>query len=366
MLLLQVLVFAASAIAWPSNNGWPSKGGLACFTNLVTFGDSYTDESRLGYFITNNGSAPPPGTLLPSSTNTAGGGITWDRWVSIYSGAKLYDYAVSGAVCSSTQIARYLSSIHAPFPGVIEYEVPAFLADVSYVNTSTGTNTLYTDRYDNNTVYSIWIGTNDLGVGALLQDTQLVATNITTFTDCIFQTFDSLYSAGGRYFILMNTAPLQLSPLYAVPSAGGVGNNQYFKNKDSYNLTEISFKMEEYTLTTNQIWKYQVPYELLIAQRYPGASIAIYDVHTLLTDVYNNPSAYLNGSSPANSTGYFHHCNVNGTNCVNENATLDSFMWYDELHPSNRTDQVIAEEFINVVNGNSTYATYWQAGGVGY
>jgi hypothetical protein len=29
------------------------------FKTMVTFGDSYTDENRLGYFITNNGSAPP-------------------------------------------------------------------------------------------------------------------------------------------------------------------------------------------------------------------------------------------------------------------------------------------------------------------
>jgi hypothetical protein len=134
-------------------------------------------------------------------------------------------------VCSSTQIGRYLASIDAVFPGVIEYEVPAFIADASYVNASTGTNTLYTDRYDNNTVYSMWIGTNDLGVGALLQDTQLAGTNITTFTDCVFEAFDGLYSAGARYFILMNTAPLQLSPLYGVPSAGGIGNNHYWPNK---------------------------------------------------------------------------------------------------------------------------------------
>jgi hypothetical protein len=31
------------------------------FETLVTFGDSYTDENRLGYFINNNGSAPPIG-----------------------------------------------------------------------------------------------------------------------------------------------------------------------------------------------------------------------------------------------------------------------------------------------------------------
>ena len=145
---------------------------------------------------------------------------------------------MSGAVCSSTQIARYFSAINAPFPGVIEYEVPAFLADVSYVNASTGTNTLYTDRRHDNTVYAMWIGTNDLGVGAILQDTEQAGTNITTFTDCVFQAFDKIYAAGGRYFVLMNTAPLQLSPLYGTAAAGGVTASPYWPNKVSQSSSD--------------------------------------------------------------------------------------------------------------------------------
>jgi hypothetical protein len=46
---------------------------------------------------------------------------------------------------------------------------------------------------------------------------------------------------------------------------------------------------------------------------------------------------------------------LNGT----VNASPDSFMWYDELHPSEQTDRVIAREFVDVVKGNSKWATYW-------
>ena len=181
--------------------------------------NSYTDESRLGYFQQHNGSAPPPGLLLPASNSTPGGGITWDRWVSIDSGAKLYNYAVSGAVCSNDIIYRYLASIFGPFPDVV-YEVNAFIADTKYINASTHTNTLYTDRRSDNTVYSMWIGTNDLGTGAFLTDSSLHETTIPDYVDCIYDRFDGIYSAGGRYFVLMNTAPLQLSPLYGMPPYG--------------------------------------------------------------------------------------------------------------------------------------------------
>ena len=115
--------------------------------------------------------------------------------------------------------------------------------------------------------------------------------------------------------------------------------------------------MLEYTTTVNNIWTYQVPFELLVARRYPGASIAIYDVHSLITDIYNNPTEYLD--APANVTGFYHHCTLNNSICGDVEGSLHSFLWYDELHPTERTDQIIAKEFLNVVGGNSSYATYW-------
>ena len=72
-----------------------------------------------------------------------------------------------------------------------------------------------------------------------------------------------------------------------------------------------------------------------------------------LTDIYNNPANYLNGTAPLDVTGY---ANVDGTG---NPASPDSFMWYDELHPSEQTDRVIAREFVDVVKGNSKWATYW-------
>ena len=38
---------------------------LAQFSSLITFGDSYTDENRLNYFIQHGATAPPAGTFLP-------------------------------------------------------------------------------------------------------------------------------------------------------------------------------------------------------------------------------------------------------------------------------------------------------------
>lgn len=77
---IAVPAFAAATVASPLAHwaphwnpwGYPGKTSgsqnwnLKKFTSLVAFGDSYTDDSRLGYFISHNGSAPPVGWVDPA------------------------------------------------------------------------------------------------------------------------------------------------------------------------------------------------------------------------------------------------------------------------------------------------------------
>lgn len=59
------LLLAAAALA-TAQAGHPAQGWKAGkFKTLVTFGDSYTDENRLNYFIQSNGTAPPVGWDQP-------------------------------------------------------------------------------------------------------------------------------------------------------------------------------------------------------------------------------------------------------------------------------------------------------------
>lgn len=140
-------------------------GKSRTFENLVTFGDSYTDNGRLPYYVANNGSAPPPGVLPPQENVTSSGGLAWGQWVQEYAGVAYFDYAISGATCSNEIVSRYFAGIDKPFPSVIDDEIPSFIADV-------GAETLYLNRTADNTVYALWIGTNDLGFGGFLSDSQ--------------------------------------------------------------------------------------------------------------------------------------------------------------------------------------------------
>ncbi|EEA28699.1 hypothetical protein TMatcc_002946 [Talaromyces marneffei ATCC 18224] len=332
----------------PSNHGeTSSKWKLKKFKSLVTFGDSYTDESRFGYFYNNNGNAPPVGWVDPVNNNTASGGYTWARYVASDANVNLYDYAVSGAVCSNEITPRWFAHINGNFPSVLEYEIPAYVADSKY----TTNGTPFLDIPPSETVYSMWIGTNDLGEAAFLTDSQVPGKTLPDYTECVFSALDKIYANGARFFVLQNVIPLQLVPLYAKPENGGV-----YPNPDgATNVTEVSYRMWESVKSVNNIYKYQLPFELLIQNRYPGAKFAFMDMYSIIADIYYNPDQYF--ASPANVTGYIKQCDATGKCSLAANP--ESFMWFDDLHPSTKTDSIIAERFVEVVQGRSKYATYW-------
>ena len=247
---------------------------------------------------------------------------------------QLYDYAVSGAVCSNLITPRILGSADPPinFPSVLEYEVPAFLADKAAERNGT-TEPYFTPALSaTDAVYVMWIGTNDLGVYAFITGSQVPGKVLTDYTNCVYESLDKIYASGGRYFVLNNVAPLYLASLYSNATLGGSGPNHYWVDKPS-NKTQIADTMHEFVTTVNTVYQYQTPFELLVANRYPGANFALYDVWQLISDIYDNPTAYLNGSAPANVTGFEHHCSLNDSICSNPVDSPDSFLWYDELHP---------------------------------
>ncbi|KAI9706938.1 MAG: hypothetical protein M1820_004524 [Bogoriella megaspora] len=341
-------VAASVAYAYAGSNSSVHSWKLKDFKTLIAFGDSYTDDSRYGFFSANNGSAPPAGWVDPVNLDASDGGRIWVQYVAQYSGAQIYNYAVSGAVCSNDLTPR-LTNGGFDYPAIEQYELPAFIADSQYVEAN---GTRFFDSPRDSTVYSIWIGTNDLGTNAFLTDSNLPNTTIVDYLNCIYTQFDRLYSNGARNFVIQNNAPLHLVPMYSLPNNAGQANGQ--------NATELHYRMQEQVVLANDGFKYRTPYELLVAERYPGASFAIYDIYGLMSDIYYNPAEYLNGTAPANVTGWVDVCDASGKNCTLAESP-DSYMWYNALHPSEQTDRVVAKNFVDVVRGRSKWATYWSS-----
>lgn len=214
----------------------------------------------------------------------------------------------------------------------------------SHFTEANGTKFMYIPPDE--TVYSIWIGTNDLG--SFVTDLQQPGANIADHLDCVFAQLQKLYDQGGRYFVVQNNAPLNLAAMYSLPSAGGVGTTT--------NKTATSFRMLEACVTSNEVYEYRTPYLAKLSETFSGAHFALMDMHALITDMYTYPEQYLNGTAPVNVTGFIHHCSAtNHTDCVNE-PSPDSFLYYDALHHSEQAVRTFARVFDDVVKGTSRWA----------
>jgi hypothetical protein len=153
----------------------------------------------------------------------------------------------------------------------------------------------------------------------------------------------------------MDVVPLYIAAIYANATFDGIGPGQYWADKPTNNLTAISERMRIQVTDANAIYQYRTPFEVLVSDRYPGSNFALYNVGQLFLDIHANPSQYLNGTTPLMVNSYVHA--PNGT----LRGDPDSFMWYDELHPSQQTQRWVASTFMDVINGNSSYATYYSS-----
>ncbi|KZO96203.1 carbohydrate esterase family 16 protein [Calocera viscosa TUFC12733] len=224
-----------------------------------------------------------------------------------------YNYAVSGAACSNALTGR---------PG--QGAAPSFGG--SYFNLL---NPL-------TTVYSLWIGTNDVGVNSLLTGNQTAGVTIVNVTECAISWMQQMYTYGARRFILQNMIPLNLAPVYAVAPDP---LDHYWPI--AHNRTDYNIQLQELVMSGNALWDLQVPAALTTL---PGASAAVFNSYGLFTDIYNNPSAFLNGTAPLNVTGYYAHSNSTGGDVYFVNDSPDSFMFYDGLHPSEQSSRHVATE----------------------
>ncbi|EJD37646.1 hypothetical protein AURDEDRAFT_199613 [Auricularia subglabra TFB-10046 SS5] len=311
-MLVPVCLFAAIALFSATD-----AGSLPRFTDLVTFGDSYTDV-----------------------VNVYDGGVAWPVYAAGYANITLHAFARSGATCSSALTPRTA-------PPVMESQIPAFQAALEQ-----------SPLQQEQTVYALWIGTNDVGVeGGLITGDAPQGVTIVNVTECAVKWVAVMHGLGARNFIFMNMIPLQLTPLYSVDSHPSL--YWHFER----NTTEWSLFMNELVSSGNTLSSVLLQ---ALAPMLPDVRIALFDTHALFADIYSNPGKYLNGTAPLNVTGSVKQCDYEigggpvGGACPPEaqGTDRDSFLWYDELHPSEQANRIVAREIATALQGDTTWATW--------
>lgn len=143
-------------------------------TAFVPFGDSYTD------------------TFSPSN-----GGTAWPVYAVGYAGEQvsLFPFARSGATCSNNITLR-------PFPSVFESQIPTWQQEKN-----NGTLT-YLDAKglgEDDALYFLWIGTNDVGDNGLLTGHGVrPGVSLVDVTACAVNWVRVMYANGARNFLFAN------------------------------------------------------------------------------------------------------------------------------------------------------------------
>jgi phospholipase/lecithinase/hemolysin len=136
-------------------------------TTLITFGDSYTDVG-----------------------SPADGGQAWPVYAASYANLTLYPFAKSGATCSNNITNR-------PFPSLFESQLPTFFEEKA-------NGTVKTSRKEEEVLYTLWIGTNDVGDNGLLTGHGATGVTLVNTTSCAVNWVSVLYENGARNFLFQN------------------------------------------------------------------------------------------------------------------------------------------------------------------
>lgn len=133
--------------------------------NLVTFGDSYTDVVITGDH-----------------------GVSWPTYAAGYAQVSLHPFARAGATCSNNLTFR-------PFPSLFESQLPLYLSEKN-----NGSLKLVAKE----TLYTLWIGTNDLGVNSLISGSNNAS--LVDVANCMVNWVKVLYESGARNFLFQNVS----------------------------------------------------------------------------------------------------------------------------------------------------------------
>ena len=208
--------------------------------NIVTFGDSYTDITVASFAL-------------------------WPIYAANYGNLSMFDFARSGATCSNSLTPRI-------FPGVLGDEIPAY-------ENATAHGNLLLDPSE--TLYTLWIGTNDLGVGQLITGQSVSGVSIVNTSACAVSWVKKLYDTGARNFYLQNVESLsnlrscvnlthhQIVPLDRLPlySANSYSNKYWTAQR---NTTEWNVFMKELVAAGNSISELMLAN---LAKTLPGSHI---------------------------------------------------------------------------------------------
>lgn len=318
------LLVAASAVQHVQAAAVVARQQTSRVANLVVFGDSYSDNCNALRVSSpaNFSEAYPFPNCPPAPAGRWSGGEAWPEIIANGTGVKVQNYAVAGATCSNSLFNRTI--------------LPAVDQQIQQFASRNGSSQDFS-----NTVAAVFIGTNDVSffVNEFQYNppTSILAPgrSIEDAAQCVADRVQQLYEVGFRRIVVLNNIPLDRAPYFSENSIAGYGQHV------TQNGSIVSAYVGQLVNANNAL---QAQYIEDVSRNLTRADVTIFDTYTLYENLFDNPKQYL-GASAKNTTEWCNVCpEVQLQNCT-VCPDLENHIWWDPLHPSQATDQYLADAF---------------------
>lgn len=282
------------------------------YRQAVFFGDSLTDG---GYFRPMIGANDNVGVFTTNPDRT------WASGFARHIGANAQAITIQGGVGNNYAIGGARAGEFS-YAFDKQVKVPSVLDQVgNYLATQGG------KRLDDKTIYSVWVGANDLLEASKLeaQAGLAVLTKAAADTKTSVQ---NLHHAGAKYILVPNVPDVGLTPKFVGSSAQA----SVTQGVDIYNRL------------------------LLSNLKATGANVIMLDTFGLLQEVAKNPSQYgFDNMTKVACQQVSSSLNCGKDNLVKPNANK-TYFFADDIHPTGRAHQMIADYAYQVMSAPSKIA----------
>ncbi|KAF4598901.1 hypothetical protein EYR38_007313 [Pleurotus pulmonarius] len=265
-----------------------------------SFGDSYTQTGFDPYGTLPYAENPIGNPAFPGWTST--GGVNWvGAGTTTFNKSQIltYNYAYGGATIDSNLVTPYQPTVIS-----LTEQVDQYLA-------TAGTKPPSTPWTSSNSLFSIWIGINDIGNSFWLEDRDAFSDTLLNAEFALVQKLvgDARSDTGARNFLFVNVPPVDRSPMM-------LAADQWSQDTERVVIETFNAKLAAQAAA--------------FKASHPGVETYIWDSHATFTRILDSPTTY--GFVDATTFG-----------------AGSGIFWGDNLHPSSPAHVLFAEDVAEVL-----------------
>ncbi|PVF95862.1 hypothetical protein CPB86DRAFT_875328 [Serendipita vermifera] len=281
-----------------STSSAPTTSGTANSKFWFSFGDSYT---QTGFTVT--GTQPSTSNAFGNPTypgyTACGSYPNWIDYAAVTLNStfvKVFNHAYGGAMIDASLVTPYTSTVLS-------------LVDQTnnFLNYNAPGKSYYPGWSSSNSLFSVWIGINDIGNSFWGQPLTFDDTLLNRY----FVLMQNLYAVGARHFLFLTVPPVYRSPLMLAQSTDA-------RNKEKTMIDDFNTKLAAKATA--------------FAAANSGVTTRIYDTGPIINAMLNSPSIY--GLRDATSYG-----------------TGSQYAWCNDYHISPTVHNQIAKGVAALIKG---------------